>query len=112
MVTQLRSTLRIFISHSVHENEFGMRLASDLRRILGSDSVIWYDTTDMQSGDSWAKAIAEQIQRSNVFIILLSHSSLGSRCSTKWSEPLLPHQPQSQHRIPWAYAISNSRGGR
>ncbi len=31
---------------------------------------------------------------------------------TWWSEPLLPHQPQSQHRRPWAYAISNSIGGR
>ena len=28
-----------------------------------------------------------------------------------WSEPNLPHKGQSQHRIPWAYAVSNSRGG-
>ena len=35
-----------------------------------------------------------------------------SKCDILWSEPLLPHQGQSQYLIPWAYAISNSRGGR
>jgi hypothetical protein len=35
-----------------------------------------------------------------------------TQSSTIWSEPNLPHQGQSQYLISWAYAISNSTGGR
>jgi hypothetical protein len=43
MSTSSQPQHRIFFSHSHIENEFGTRLAKDLRRVLGDESAVWYD---------------------------------------------------------------------
>ena len=36
---------RVFISHSHADNDFGVRLAEDLRRALGDEQSVWYDVS-------------------------------------------------------------------
>ena len=53
MSTPSQPQHRIFISHSHIDNEFGTRLAQDLRRALGDESAVWYDNLGgLHGGDT------------------------------------------------------------
>jgi hypothetical protein len=53
---------RIFISHSHIDNEFGTRLAQDLRRVLEDESAVWYDVLGgLHGGDTWWEKIVEEL---------------------------------------------------
>ncbi len=75
--------LRIFISHSHHNNELGYRLADDLHYFLGSDKYIWYDSRGgILGGEAWWPTIQKALTRCTKFIVLLSKEALTSR--EKW----------------------------
>ena len=45
---------RIFVSHSHLDNDFGTRLAQDLRRVLKDESAVFYDVLGgLHGGETW-----------------------------------------------------------
>lgn len=70
---------RVFMSHSHLDDEFGLRLAADLRRILGEESAVWYDASgDLHGGDAWWRKIVSEITSRSVFLVILSPESMAS----------------------------------
>ena len=70
---------RIFISHSHLDNEFGTRLAQDLRQALGDESAVWYDVLGgLHGGDTWWEKIVEELTTRKVFIVVLSPEAVVS----------------------------------
>lgn len=73
MTDPAQPTLRIFVSHSHVDNEFGLQLVQDLRRIIGDDSAVWYDEAGgLHGGDSWWDKIVRELTARNFFIVVLS----------------------------------------
>src|SRR2546423_10759880 len=71
--------LRIFVSHSHKDNDFGFRLVQDLRRLIGDDSAVWYDARGgLQGGETWWDKIKEELKARPVFIVILSANALAS----------------------------------
>jgi tetratricopeptide (TPR) repeat protein len=76
MVASSERKLRIFISHSHHDNQFGIRLYEDLNNIIRrSHDTVWYDKRESKLGDHWRKVIDQQLERCNVFILLFSRAA-------------------------------------
>ena len=74
-----RSALRIFISHSHKDNEFGIKLVNDLRHVIGDEDAVWYDARGgLNGGDIWWDKITRELRRRKVFIVLLSPDALKS----------------------------------
>jgi len=69
---------RIFVSHSHIDNDFGTKLAQDLRRVLGDESAAWYDVLGLQGGETWWDKIVEELLARDVFIVVLSPDSMNS----------------------------------
>ena len=47
---------RIFISHSTKDNDFGLRLARDLRQVISDQDAVWLDALGgLQGGDIWCR---------------------------------------------------------
>ena len=79
MSTSTQPQHRIFISHSHIDNEFGTRLAQDLRKALGDESAVWYDVLGgLHGGDAWWEKIVEELSARKVFIVVLSPESVVS----------------------------------
>jgi tetratricopeptide (TPR) repeat protein len=79
MSTPSQPQHRIFISHSHIDNEFGTRLAQDLRRVLGDESAVWYDVLGgLHGGDTWWEKIVEELTSRKVFIVVLSPEAVVS----------------------------------
>jgi WD40 repeat protein len=73
------ATPRIFVSHSSQDDDFGVRLVEDLRRALGSDDAVWYDSRGgLHGGDSWWSKIVQEVATRDIFIIVLSPNSMSS----------------------------------
>jgi tetratricopeptide (TPR) repeat protein len=73
-------TPRIFISHSHKDNDFGIQLVEDLRRAIGDESAVWYDSRGgLSGGDIWWREIKKELRQRNTFIVILSPHSLKSR---------------------------------
>jgi TIR domain len=71
--------LRVFVSHSNHDNDFGHKLALDLRHAFGNDEIVWYDTAGgLYGGDSWWSKIVQELSERSTFIIVLSPDSMNS----------------------------------
>src|SRR5712691_5214877 len=71
---------RIFMSHSSKDNYFGFKLVGDLRRVLGDDSAVWYDSAGgLFGGDSWFDKIEEELMARESFIIVLSPDAMNSK---------------------------------
>ncbi|MBT3711829.1 MAG: SUMF1/EgtB/PvdO family nonheme iron enzyme [Anaerolineae bacterium] len=66
---------QIFISYSRQDMDFVKTLAEDLEN-EGFD--IWYDLTDIDAGDRWAKEIQDGINESEIFVIVVSPNSIKS----------------------------------
>ena len=70
---------RIFISHSSQDNDFGSKLAQDLRHVLGDDTAVWYDISGgLQVGDAWWRTIVKELTARPVFIVILSPYAVAS----------------------------------
>ncbi len=75
MVASTRRRYRIFISHSHTDNAFGIRLYHDLNKIIRKGDTVWYDKEKLKLGESWQKSIRHQLDRSNIFILLMSRAA-------------------------------------
>jgi hypothetical protein len=72
--------LSIFVSHSHMDNQFGIKLVSDLRKALGSNTHIWYDKAGgLEGGDEWWPKILKELVKSSIFIVILSPDSMLSK---------------------------------
>jgi CheY-like chemotaxis protein len=71
---QTSQRLRVFISHSAHDKDLANRLANDLRT-SGVD--VWYDSDEINVGDSILEKI-EQGAKSDFMVIILSPDALAS----------------------------------
>ena len=77
--TSAQLALRIFVSHSSKENDFGHKLVQDLRHTFGNDDIVWYDTAGgLYGGDSWWSRIVQELSAYSTFIIVLSPDSMNS----------------------------------
>jgi hypothetical protein len=64
-----------FVSYSRRDTEFVNHLVADLE---GQKLKIWLDRGAIQVGEAWRKSIVEGIDKSEVFIIVLSPNSVAS----------------------------------
>lgn len=70
---------RIFISHSHLDNDFGTKLAQDLRRVLVNEDAVFYDVLGgLHGGERWWNKIVEELTARDVFLIVLSPDSMNS----------------------------------
>ena len=104
---------RIFISHSHIDNEFGTRLAQDLRRALGDESAVWYDNLGgLHGGDTWWEKIVEELTARKVFIVVLSPEAVRSpwvrdEINLAWSQK---NSKEGKRIIPLLYRECKVRG--
>jgi len=71
---------RIFVSHSLQDAEFCMRLVRDLRKALGGhDDTVWLDQSGgLKGGMAWWNEICDNIRDRPVFIVVVSPDSMKS----------------------------------
>lgn len=65
-----------FISYSRANSDFAVRLASDLKS-AGFD--VWLDQLDIPTGARWDDEIEKALEKSNIFLIILSPESIESQ---------------------------------
>lgn len=68
--------MKAFISYSSRDEEFVLRLATDLRTREGIDA--WLDQWEIKPGDRIPARIEEGLSRADVFILVLSPDSVNS----------------------------------
>jgi hypothetical protein len=66
----------IFISYSRRDQEFVIRLASDLNEHV---AFVWFDRSTIQPGQKWHDEIMEGIQECKAFILVLSPDAIESQ---------------------------------
>lgn len=72
--------VRIFVSHSSKDDDFGARLVEDLRRALNDETAVWYDSRGgLYGGDMWWNKIMQELKSRNVFIVVLSPDAVASK---------------------------------
>src|SRR5579884_897529 len=112
MPTSPDTTPRIFVSHSHKDNEFGVKLVEDLRRVLGDESAVWYDAKGgLHGGDTWWSKIIEEITARNIFIVVLSPDSMSSpwvndEINLAWRQK---NSPEGKRIFPILYRQCKSR---
>lgn len=101
--------LRIFVSHNHKDNDFGIRLVDDLRRAIGDESAVWYDSRGgLKGGDLWWSVICQELKKRNTFIVVLSPHSLKAPWVRKEMRmALMYHLQRSQKIIPLLYQPCN-----
>jgi len=75
-----KSVKGVFLSHSSHDKEFVAQLATDL---VNLGFPVWFDSWDVETGDSLYNRIYEGIDASSFLILVLSPNSVKSRWVTK-----------------------------
>ncbi|HEY6409108.1 MAG TPA: tetratricopeptide repeat protein [Ktedonobacteraceae bacterium] len=70
---------RIFVSHSHLDNDFGNKLAQDLRRVLADEDAVFYDVLGLHGGEFWWERIVEELTERDVFLLVLSPDAMYSR---------------------------------
>ncbi|MDE3229032.1 MAG: SUMF1/EgtB/PvdO family nonheme iron enzyme, partial [Chloroflexota bacterium] len=101
-----RHPTRVFISHSHADNDFGVRLAADLRRELGDEQSVWYDVSGgLHGGDAWWSKIVREIAARPIFVVVLSPDAMDSRwvndeIDLAWN---LKNTPEGKTIIPVLY---------
>lgn len=80
MNTSIHPIPHIFVSHSHIDNDFGTRIAQDLRHVLDDENAVWYDVLGgLHGGETWWEKIVEELTARNVFIVVLSPEAMNSR---------------------------------
>jgi tetratricopeptide (TPR) repeat protein len=70
---------RIFVSHCHLDNDFGTRLAQDLRRVLADEDAVFYDVLGgLHGGERWWEKIVEELTARDVFLLILSPDAMNS----------------------------------
>src|SRR5262245_8319762 len=79
MSTPQAPNIRIFVSHSSSDNEFGIRLSDDLRRVLGDPTAVWFDSAGgLQAGDAWWRTIVAEVTARPIFLVIWSPDAQAS----------------------------------
>ncbi|HIE25277.1 MAG TPA: toll/interleukin-1 receptor domain-containing protein, partial [Anaerolineales bacterium] len=65
----------IFLSYSRKDKDFAKKVAEDLEE-AGHD--VWWDITDIDGGDRWAKEIQEGLNQSQILVLIVSSNSVVS----------------------------------
>lgn len=109
-----RQTLRIFVCHSVEDKEDAKQL---IKHLLVSFSNVHIFTADgLSAGQNWQSIVKREISRSDVFVVLLSPTSLASslvlsELGAAWGlgKPIIPviTEPGIISRLPMT--LSNSQ---
>jgi hypothetical protein len=68
---------RIFISSSPADRNFVLRLAGDLREMLGEDAV-WFDVGETRAGEGWRAQVSQTILASSILLVILSPDAVSS----------------------------------
>ena len=72
--------MRIFISHSTADNVLGLRLAEDLRRMLGDPTSVWYDSSGgLRPGVNWWQTILKEVTERPIFLVIWSPDARDSK---------------------------------
>lgn len=66
---------QIFISYSRRDQEFVFKLANDLEARGGQ---VWLDQADIRGGTQWRQSIADGIEQSAAFLLLISPDAMNS----------------------------------
>jgi pSer/pThr/pTyr-binding forkhead associated (FHA) protein len=75
----MNNSLKLFISHSSKDDDFGREIMKELTHALDPSSRIWYDSVGgLQPGDSWWTTIIERIQECTHFLVILSPAAMES----------------------------------
>lgn len=65
----------VFISYSRHDQEFVLKLATDLE---DRGAHVWLDQGNIQGGEQWRQSIAAGVQSGKVFVLIVSPDSINS----------------------------------
>jgi pSer/pThr/pTyr-binding forkhead associated (FHA) protein len=77
-MTSTPSQVRVFVSHSNEDNDFGRQLVGDLRKHLGDENV-WYDSAGgLRTGDRWWEVIVEKLSACSAYLLVVSPAALNS----------------------------------
>ncbi len=69
------NTSEVFISYSRRDQEFVLRLVTDLE---DRKALAWIDQGDIQGGEQWRQSIAAGVQNCKVFVLVVSPDSINS----------------------------------
>lgn len=69
-------TLSMFISHSHNDNDWCDDFVDQLKR---KDIDVWYDREDRYAGTQWSEMIQQELQRRDVYLIIVTPDSWGSQ---------------------------------
>lgn len=86
----------IFISHSSKDKSFVTKLAIDL---VNRGLPVWFDTWEMDTGDSLIDKIYKGVDESTYFIVILSPNSVNSRWVQKELNGALTKEETLQRRF-------------
>lgn len=84
--------LRIFVSHSSHDNAW-CRPFADALKAVGYD--VWYDETGLQGGAAWVDSIQREVENRDVFLLVLTPEAWES----KWVQDELQLAIATRRRI-------------
>ena len=76
-------TLSMFISHSHNDNDWCDDFVDELKR---KDIDVWYDREDRYSGAQWSEMIEQELQRRDVYLIVVTPDS--------WTSQWVQHELQ------------------
>lgn len=98
--------IRIFVSHSHADDEFGQRLVRDLRAALGDEDAVWYDSSGgLQGGDAWWARIRHELGSRLIVLVVTSPDAMASpwvnsEIDVAWKQH---NSPQGKTIIPVLY---------
>jgi TIR domain len=78
---------QIFISYSHEDDDWRRRLVEALAPVARADEIDVWDDRHIAAGQDWAARIEEQIDRSNVAVLLVSTRFLASRYIAEFEVP-------------------------
>lgn len=81
--------LKVFLSYSHKDSEWAERLMAHLNTAESQGLVQYWSDKLLCPGDEWQKKVKEEIEKSKVFVILLSPEYLASQFSSDVEFPLI-----------------------
>ena len=102
--------IKVYISHSHHDNKFVKKLSAQLR----IDKIkVWSDDKNLFVGDNISEKISDAINKTDYFIVVLSKNSINSKLQfnilVRWGycirHTLLPRNVERRQRVSRYYRI-------
>ncbi len=100
--------MRVFLSYSAADEEWGSKLRS---KLVEAGLTVWDAEHEVLPGDDWALEIAEALKRSDAMVVLLSRHAAESKSvrreieyalgSESFRGRLIPVVVRPTKRVPW-----------